>query len=277
MMTLSAFADEISKDLIEQLDVLIEQKIKYLELRSVWEKNVKDFTDEEVETIANELKKRGIGVSAIGSPLGKIGINDDFEQHLADLRRIIAIAKRLNAPYIRIFSFYIPEGEDPGQYRDKVLERLKTMAAVAKMEAPEITLLHENEKGIYGDLGQRCLDLAENIPADNFGAIFDPANYVQAGQSPFADCYPSLKPHIRYMHIKDAHLADGKVVPAGEGDGGIPEILADLAKSNFSGFLSLEPHLKVAAQSHGFTGPESFAVAVGALKKILDENNISYQ
>ena len=276
MVTLSAFADEISADLGEQLAVLKQHNIKYMELRSVWNKNVKDFTDSEVETIKQALKEAGIGVSAIGSPLGKIGINDDFEQHLADLRRIIEIAKQLEAPYIRIFSFYIPEGEKAEDYREKVLDRMRTMVAVAKMEAPEIKLQHENDKGIYGDTAARCLDLMENIKEDNFAAIFDPANFVQIGQKPFEDCFPLLKPYIRYMHIKDAHLADGKVVPAGEGDGGIPNILSELHKSGFSGFLSLEPHLVVAGKSHGFTGPESFGVAVSALKGVLDKIGVSY-
>ena len=271
MMTLSAFADEISKELTEQLDVLQEHGIKYLELRSVWGKNVKDLTDLEVEAIGQELGKRGIGVSAIGSPLGKIGIEDDFEAHLDELRRILVIAKRLKASYVRIFSFYPPEGKEAGDYREKVHSRLRTMLAVAKMEAPEIILLHENEKGIYGDTAERCLDLLANIKMDNFGAIFDPANFVQVGQKPFSDCYRLLKQHIRYLHIKDAMLQDGRVVPAGQGDGEIPQILADLSQNGFSGFLSLEPHLAVAAKSHGFTGPERFGVAVAALKKILDK------
>jgi 3-dehydroshikimate dehydratase len=269
MFTLSAFADEISHDLTEQLDVLAEHGIKYLELRSMWGKNVKDLTDEEVETIKKALTDRGIGVSAIGSPLGKIGIDDDFEIHLDDLRRILEIAQRLRAPFVRIFSFYIPKGQKAGAYRQKVHKRLRTMLAVAKAEAPELVLLHENEKGIYGDTAERCLDLVEGIELDNFGAIFDPANFVQVGQRPFTDCYSQLKPHIRYLHIKDALLADGKVVPAGEGDGQITQVLADLAQSGFSGFLSLEPHLMVAAKSHGFTGPESFGLAVAALGKIL--------
>ncbi len=276
MVTLSAFADEISADLSEQLSVLAEHGIRHLELRSVWDKNVKDLSDSEVETVRQALDKAGVGVSAIGSPLGKIGINDDFEAHLADLRRLLEIAQRLNAPFIRIFSFYIPQGEKAEDYRQKVHNRMRTMLAVAKMEAPRITILHENEKEIYGDIGDRCLDLLANIKADNFGAIFDPANFVQVGQKPFTDCFGKLKPFIRYMHIKDAHLADGKVVPAGEGDGGVPEILAELQKSGFNGFLSLEPHLTVAGKSRGFTGPESFGVAVRALKKILDNLGISY-
>ena len=172
MVTLSAFADEISADLGEQLAVLKQHNIKYMELRSVWNKNVKDFTDSEVETIKQALKEAGIGVSAIGSPLGKIGINDDFEQHLADLRRIIEIAKQLEAPYIRIFSFYIPEGEKAEDYREKVLDRMRTMVAVAKMEAPEIKLLHETKRylrrhcrtmpGSYGE-HQKTISLPSSI------------------------------------------------------------------------------------------------------------------
>jgi len=77
-----------------------------------------------------------------------------------------------------------------------------------------------------------------------------------------------------HIHIKDALADSGKVVPAGEGDGQIAPILVDLHKSGYDGFLSLEPHLQVAGQAGGFSGPQLFKVAADALKKVCRENDL---
>lgn len=134
MVTLSAFGDEVSQDLNEQMDVLESEGIKHIELRGVWGKNVKDLTDEEVSRIKSAISERGFGISAIGSPIGKIGINDDFHTHLQDFLRCVDIANELGAKYIRIFSFYMPEGEDPARYRNDVMGKLKIMRDIAKQQ-----------------------------------------------------------------------------------------------------------------------------------------------
>jgi sugar phosphate isomerase/epimerase len=137
-------------------------------------------------------------------------------------------------------------------------------------------MLHENEKGIYGEQPDRCLDLHQTVSGDSFRATFDPANFVQAKVKPFDDAYPMLKPYIAYFHIKDAIMENGQVVPAGKGDGQVRELMAAAKAAGYDGFLSLEPHLKVAGHSSGFTGPELFAQARNALCAVLDELEISY-
>ncbi|NLY29208.1 MAG: sugar phosphate isomerase/epimerase [Firmicutes bacterium] len=274
MMKLSGFADEISPVLDEQLRVLEEEGIRHLELRGVWGKNVVALDDGEVKRIRKSLDAGGFRVSAIGSPIGKIGIEDPFPPHLDDFRRILDIAAALDAGYIRIFSFYIPEGKPPEIYRNQVLDRLSAMLEAA--EGSQVMLLHENESGIYGNTAERCKDLLDSLAKGSFRAIFDPANFIQQQQKPFTHCYPLLKDYVEYCHIKDAVMADGKVVPAGEGDGEIPELLQVLSDKGYTGFLSLEPHLAVAGRAGGYSGPELFRKAAGALKQILDDLGISY-
>lgn len=275
MVTLSAFGDEVSQDLNEQMDVLESEGIKHIELRGVWGKNVKDLTDEEVSRIKSAISERGFGISAIGSPIGKIGINDDFHTHLQDFLRCVDIANELGAKSIRIFSFYMPEGEDPARYRNDVMGKLKIMRDIAKQRG--VILAHENEKGIYGDTGDRCADIMHELMMDGVCALFDPANFVQCGERPYEDAFAKLKGFVRYCHIKDAVMSDGRVVPAGQGDGDVKRILTELIASGFSGFLSLEPHLSVAEKSYGRTSPELFATAARALKGILDEIGVAYQ
>jgi len=274
MWTLTGFADEIAPDLDVQLDTLAEESIRYLEFRGVWNKNVLDLTDSEIATVKSTLGQRGVGVSSIGSPIGKIKITDDFAPHLDRFQRALQVARALEAPYIRIFSFFIPAGEDPAHYRDEVLDRMGRLVRAA--EGADVTLLHENEKEIYGDTPDRCLDILTQINSPVLRAAWDPANFVQCGVRPHTEGYDSLRPFIVYVHIKDALMASGQVVPAGQGDGEVRETIAALRASGFDGFFSLEPHLAAAGTFSGFSGPELYRVAVKALKDLLREQGIEW-
>ena len=269
MVKLSGFADEISQDLGEQLDTIESLGLKYFEFRGVWGKNVLALDQEELAKVKAEIDRRGIGVSALGSPLGKVPIDVDLSEYKKVVQHAIDVANFVETRYIRMFSFYC---NDLDQDRDEVMRRIQTMVDLAA--AGGVTMLHENEKGIYGEQPERCQDLHKTIVGDSFFATFDPANFVQAGVKPFDTAYPLLKPYIGYFHIKDAVMGKGKVVPAGQGDGQIPELMAAAKETGYNGFLSLEPHLKVAGHSTGYTGPDLFATAVNALRSILDHLEI---
>jgi 3-dehydroshikimate dehydratase len=271
MMILTAFADEISPDFDVQLDTLDLENIKHIEFRGAWNKGVLQLTDKELDLIEQKMEQRGFHISSIGSPIGKIRITDDFEPHLKDFDRAISIAKRFNVPYIRIFSFFLPEGEDPAIYRDEVMRRMTEL--LKRAEESEITLLHENEKHIYGDNAERCLDLFENFHSPRLRCAFDPANFVQCGIKPYTDAFPLLEPYIEYIHIKDALASDHSVVPSGDGDGQVTEILKAVKSQGYEGFLSLEPHLVEAGTFSGFSGPDLFQVASKALKNVLADIN----
>ena len=180
------------------------------------------------------MDEYGIKVSSIGSPVAKIQITEDFEPHMAVLENVVKAAKILGTKYIRMFSFYVPSGNE-AEYRDKVMERLAQFIEAAK--GTDITLCHENEKGIYGDMACRCEEIHKTFP--QLKAVFDPANFVQCGQDT-KEAWEKLHPYVTYMHIKDA-LADGSVVPAGKGIGNLPYLLSQYKGS----VLTLEPHLSV--------------------------------
>jgi 3-dehydroshikimate dehydratase len=150
-----------------------------------------------------------------------------------------------------------------------VMDRLQMLVGLA--EESGITLWHENEKEIYGDIATRCADIHTTIPSKNLRAAFDPANFVQCGVRPMDDAWPLLADVSTHIHIKDAMMADGHVVPAGEGDGQVRELLQALVARRYHGYLTLEPHLKAAGPFGGFTGPDLFHTAVEALRKLLKE------
>ncbi len=274
--TLTGFADEIDPDLDRQIETLQSEEIRHLELRGVWGTNVIRLDDQQIERIRQTLTERGIAVSAIASPIGKIGISDEFAPHLAGFRRALEVARRLDAPFVRIFSFFIPEGDDPATHRDAVLDRLGLLVRAA--EGTGITLVHENEKEIYGDTPARCRDLLSAIDSPILRAAWDPANFVQVGGvgvRPLDEGYALLRPYVAYIHVKDAKET-GEVVPAGEGDGQLRETIAALHADGFAGFFSLEPHLATAGQFSGFSGPVLFRTATQALKGLLREREITW-
>ena len=274
MWTLSAFADEISPDLDQQLETLAGESIRHLEFRGVWKKNVLDLSDAEIESVKAALARSGVAVSSIGSPIGKISIADDFAPHLARFQRAIQVAHALEAPFIRIFSFFMPAGQDPARYRDEVLDRMGRLVQAA--EGSGVMLVHENEKEIYGDTPARCLDILTQIDSPILRAAWDPANFVQCGVRPHSEGYDALRPFIAYVHVKDALLGSGQVMPAGQGDGELRETIAALRASGFDGFFSLEPHLASAGKFSGFSGPDLFKVAAQAFKDVLREQAIEW-
>jgi len=278
MFTLSAFADEISPDPQVQVENLLANGVKHVELRGAFEKNVLDFTDSEIETVQSVFDGAGVAVSAIGSPIGKVEITGPFDEHMDRFKRALDLAEVFKAPYIRIFSYYPPGMKDEGdwrtQWRDEVMRRLRALCAAAA--GRPVTLAHENESDIYGEMGAQCADIIREVGADNLKNIFDPSNYVACGEKCLAAAWPLLRDDTAYFHIKDYSLARKEVVPAGEGDGDIPEILADAKARGFSGFASLEPHLQYAGSSRGFTGPDLFKRAADALKKVLDAIGADY-
>lgn len=275
---LSAFADEASSKLDEQIEALEKENIRMIELRGVDGVNCADLTIEEAVQIEKKLSAHNITLSALGSPYGKIGILDPFEEHLAKLEKSMEVCKILHCDKIRMFSFYMPEGEDPEKYRDEVFSRLEKMIEVAQKAG--VLLVHENEKGIYGDTDDRCMDLYNHF-GGRLGVAFDPANYVQCGVDP-KEAYLKQKETITYFHMKDALFADGSIVSVGNGDGSVPFILKDVNESRLGQvILTVEPHLHVfqGLQNlqdedvlHNESYPDSktaFHAACAALKKYI--------
>ena len=301
---ITGFADEISGNLAEQIDGLKKLDVHYVEMRGADGNNLIYHTDEKVKEIKDRLDEAGISLSAMGTPLGKIGINEPFEKHFEDFKRAIEIAHKMGTQNIRMFSFYMPEetaetgienapagqtkdhlgsGPDPFRepYKGQVFDRIGRFVDYASQN--DVILLHENEKGIYGERAFECKELLQTFGGDHFKGIFDFANFVQARQNTL-DAYEMLKDYIVYVHVKDALWEDGSVVPAGYGDGNVAAILGMLNEKGYEGFLSLEPHLfdftgfaglergrnsMGKKEGRALSGFEAFSLAHESLLKIL--------
>lgn len=274
---LSAFADEYSPDFDKQIEGLKKNGVGMIEIRGVDGTNIAALSKEKAVEAKKKLDAAGIGVSALGSPIGKIKITDDIEPHLDSLRYCIEMAKIFDTKRIRMFSFYMPEGEEPEKYRDEVFSRLEKMLEIA--ESCGIELCHENEKGIYGDIPERCHEILEHF-GGRLKGVFDHANFLNVGAVPYPFGYNLLKNRITYFHIKDAVGND--IYPAGKGDGRIPETIGEIRR-DFDGeiILTVEPHLfkfigldKLEKANEKIEKPftdseEAFGVAIDAIKAII--------
>lgn len=268
---LAAFADEAEGRITEQIKAMKENGIEYLEIRCVDGENISDISKKKAKEVRNLLDDAGLAVWSLGSPYGKIGINDNFTSHLDKFKYGLELAEILGARHIRLFSFYVPSGDEE-RYSDEVMNRLEQFILAARDSG--IILCHENEKGIYGDIALRCEEIHKAFP--RLKAVFDPANFIQCGQDTI-EAWKKLAPYIEYMHIKDA-IADGSVVPAGKGIGNLPYLL-----KNYNGsVLTLEPHLSVfdgfdkleakekSKMGYCYSTPRAaFDAAVSALKELI--------
>lgn len=272
--TLSGFGDEIDADPVVQTAVLQALGASFIEVRSAWGVNIVDLDAAQLDRLAAVFEERGMGVSAIASPVGKVDVALPAEHEVERLGRAIAAAERLGSPYIRLFSFFRAEGVPVESIRDDVMVRMRALADLA--EAADVILLHENEKDIYGDTPERCLDIVETVGSPSLRLAWDSANFVQVGVAhPFDDGYALLRPHLEYLQVKDALAATGEVTPAGEGDGQVLETLAALRDDGYAGFASLEPHLTDVNALGGFSGPAAFGRAGRAFRLLTDRIGVT--
>lgn len=233
-----AFADEASPLIDNQIEAMKRNGLKGLEIRGVDGENVSSISLEKAKEVKKKMDDAGLVTWSIGSPIGKIKITDDFKSHLDTFKHTLDIAEILGAKNIRLFSFYIPENTKPEDCKNEVIERMGAFLETAK--GRNINLCHENEKGIYGDIPERCLELHKALP--QLKGIFDPANFVQCGADTLK-AWDMLKDYIFYMHIKDS-LPDGNVVPAGKGAGNVEYIAKSFIEKGGRDF-TIEPHLTI--------------------------------
>jgi len=271
-----AFSDEACPNLDGQIVALKRNGLNGVEMRGVDGENVSALSVEKAREIRKKLDDNDLIVWSIGSPIGKINIKDDFEAHLDLFRKSLETSAILGAKCYRLFSFYMPKGEDVSPYKNEVIEKMGRMVDAAR--GYDIEICHENEKGIYGDVPERCLEIHKALPTVR--GVFDPANYVQCGVDTLKG-WELLKDYIYYMHIKDA-MADGFVVPAGKGIGNVAAIVKDYIARGGNSF-TIEPTLAVFDGLSGLeregestkalytyaTNGEAFDAACNAFKALL--------
>jgi sugar phosphate isomerase/epimerase len=270
MFTLSAFADEISPDPREQVAVLKGCGVRFIEFRSIHKTNVLALSDAQIKEFKKLLDGEGFGLSAIGSPVGKVPVDAPFEPHLDKFKRAVELCGVFGTPNIRVFSYYppadVPFDGNWAPYRDEVIRRMRVKAELAQKAG--VTLFHENEHKIYGDSPERVRDLMASVNNPALRSAYDAANWVFCGYDPVQG-WELTKDYVGHFHIKDWKAGEEHGRIPGTGDGNIPYSIRDAVKRGYNGFATMEPHLRGGGPTGGVSGPDLFPLAVEAFRKIL--------
>lgn len=275
MVKLSGFGDEIAEDFETQLREMRKMGLNFIALRNLWGTNILSLDAKQRERAKLLLREYGMGVSEIGSPLGKVLITGKWKEEWARYETALGLTKYFRCPRIRIFSYYFPEKQPREKWRGEVIRRLREMAARAEKEGA--LLLHENDTETYGESGLQCRDLVQSVASPAFKPIFDPANFVRAGGArPYTQWWEMLADDVAHLHVKDCTRA-GEHLPAGQGDGEFRQVVKGLVKKHFTGFATMEPHLSRAGQFSGFSGPDLFAHAVNEFRKLCEEAGMPHR
>ena len=261
MITLTGFTDEALSSFPGQVHMAAAAGLTHIELRRIGTRPNLSASTRTLAAAEDALAAHGVRVSCLATGLGKTAVDAPMAPQIEGLKRAAALAHRFGTPFVRTFSWFTstPDADSP-----RVLDQMAAFDETASTEG--VTLLHENEKGVYGDVPQRCLDLVE-ATGGTLRLIFDPANFVQCGVRPFDEAWSLLASHVVYLHAKDA-LTTSRVVPCGQGDGQWPQIGAELAASGWSGFVSLEPHFGLGGRG-GPISPRRWVQALDAVRAVL--------
>ena len=286
---LGIISDEISDDVDCACNLIREWGLNHVELRRMWGKNILELNPEEVEHAAGIVKRHGLTVTAVASPIfkssrdGKIskeaqgeflleGFNS-FEEQLNLIRKASDIAKQLGTNFIRIFTFWRELWSTA--LVDDVSDKLIEAARLAR--DLDIVLLVENEPvcivGSGKELGQlfQVIDQKTDIEVrKHIAMLWDPGNASYGNsETPYPDGYDFLDPtRIKHIHLKDSTLdKDGnrQYVPMGHGTIDYVQQLRNLKENGYQGSLVLEPHF----HPEGHTKEWAAHVCVVAAKEVL--------
>ena len=196
----------------------------------------KPFREDNLPKTIEELHKKRLEIPCLSSGCA-LRFADRAEQTHRELLDYIDLASKLGASYIRVLGDLTAEPR--GEVDDAVVVKaLKALAPYA--EEKGVTLLVETN-GVYTDT-QRLRELLDTVQSDNVAALWDIHHpYRFAGESP-EQTVQNLGAYIKYTHIKDSVMQDGKVCyrMMGEGDLPMDAIIRALRSINYEGYVSLE-------------------------------------
>lgn len=238
----TGFADESAKQFLKQLEAHKILGWEYIEPRMVDGTQI-DYLDEaSFQIMHNKLLECGIKVSCLGSARGKTPIDDNqhtMDKELAILDRLCIYANRLNSKYIRIMSFSKGSQSDE-KWCSEGIARLKDMVLLA--DKYSVMLVLENCVGYSSLNGDAMVAMLDGVGSDNLKCAFDIGNTMMHGADPW-EFYNKVRGYIEYIHVKDVDSINNKYIYPGTGEARIVDVLTDLYKMGYEGFISIEPHL----------------------------------
>lgn len=285
---LSVITDEISQDFGHALEIASNEfQLGYVEIRTLWNKNVVTLSASETKEAQRLLQKYALQVTDVASPLFKtdwpgapkskfspakpeFGADFPFDKQGELLERSIEIAKAFGTDRVRCFDFW--RLDDPEPYLPAIYEKLQ--AASAKAAEQNMSFLLENEFACNTATAAESAETLKHVTAPNFFLNWDPGNAALRGEAAYPGGYSKLpKNRIHHMHCKDVvKKSDGSYEWAAMGRGLIDYVgqFRELLKDGYSGTISLETHWRGAgtpeeSTRQSWAGMKAQLQAAGAL------------
>jgi L-ribulose-5-phosphate 3-epimerase len=220
--------DEIDQDFARACRVAQELAMSYVEIHTLWEKNVDELTTAELDEVARLLDQHELRThlvcgllfrpfSLADVELATLEQHPRFQEHMVKLERFIRVAQRLKAPYIRTFGFTrdvgganpSPRSPDGGGIDDETLAKIAKGLRIACERVAEegLGLALENARSLYANTGGNQRRVLDAVQHPSLKIIWDPANAFVAGEDP-AVGFAQVQGHIVDLHCKDATVVD---------------------------------------------------------------------
>lgn len=260
-MKLGVITDGISRDLDHALGVLTEAGLTQAEFQYIWDSEVGDHADEEIDRIRTLVNQHQVSVSCIsrhnfaGLPVMETEPDSPiFLEHVDGLRRCIKMAKALDCPLVRIMScgkemiiFGSNGAQDwivSGGAWDQLLRLMEVPVAIAEEE--DVTLVVETGNNSMITSGWLGGKLCRELGSDRLKILWDVPNTMYCTDVPYPDAYEHLRGHIGHIHVKDAVAQISRATvdfrPLGKGDVAayLPDIASALRRDGYEGSISYE-------------------------------------
>ena len=248
MFKLGIITDELTQDLEQALSFASVRGLDCFELRSAWEKDPFEYTDEDFDEIKRLIDKYSVPLVSVSSPFYKCSYfdTDTRKKHMKGLARLIEKAPMLGVSQIRCFDFF----RDSRLNLDMIKEAFEEPINMCREKG--IVLLIESEPSTNSFNCRRTAELVKHINSPHVKALYEPGNnlYGCVEERPFPEGYEFVKDVFSHIHIKDAVLRDGKTVGVaiGKGEVDYKSMFKTLLDTNYEGAVVLEPHYKPGAE-----------------------------
>ncbi len=286
-MKIGVITDGISQDFEYALNIVDESGLEFIELQYLWDKEIGDQTNEEVQRIKELVASHNLKISCLSRHiLGGVKVNDvdiegpGYKKQYEALKRNIEIAKELDCPIVRAFSggreviMFGSGGAKKWVVNNSAWNNLiKLMKPFAKLaEDEDITVAIETGNNAAVCSGYLARKLVDDVGSDHLQIIWDIPNTLSCGEIPYPEGYDSVRPVTTHIHLKDAEVFPTKATVNFKelGKGHLAPYLEDIATAlkndNYSGVISYESVYR----PEGGSFEDGFRASLPLFKKLFD-------